>query len=85
MLWQAKCQNIILAMANTFCSLNIRCIFSNKERVPMLNPELRESGHSWAELPNKMVSRPDASAGLQTTFICCSHCQPQFPSPEPFN
>src|SRR5271165_6386211 len=28
--------------ANTFCSLNIHCIFSTKERVPMLNPELRE-------------------------------------------
>jgi putative transposase len=41
-LWEAKCQNIILAMANTFCSLNIHCIFSTKERVPMLNPELRE-------------------------------------------
>jgi|HubBroStandDraft_3_1064219.scaffolds.fasta_scaffold172905_1 hypothetical protein len=27
------------AMANTFCSLNIHCIFSTKERVPMLNPE----------------------------------------------
>jgi REP element-mobilizing transposase RayT len=30
------------AMANTFCSLNVHCIFSTKERVPMLNPELRE-------------------------------------------
>jgi putative transposase len=30
------------AMANTFCSLNIHCIFSTKERVPMLNLELRE-------------------------------------------
>ena len=30
------------AMANTFCSLNIHCIFSTKERAPMLNPELRE-------------------------------------------
>jgi putative transposase len=29
-------------VANTFCSLNIHCIFSTKERVPMLNPELRE-------------------------------------------
>jgi len=29
-------------MANTFCSLNIHCIFSTEERVPMLNPELRE-------------------------------------------
>ena len=29
-------------MANTFCSLNIHCIFSTKERAPMLNPELRE-------------------------------------------
>ena len=35
-----KCQNII-AMANTFCFLNIHCIFSTKERAPMLNPELR--------------------------------------------
>ena len=29
-------------MANTSCSLNIRCIFSTKERAPMLSPELRE-------------------------------------------
>jgi putative transposase len=29
-------------MANTFCSLNIHCIFSTKGRVAMLNPELRE-------------------------------------------
>ncbi len=29
-------------MANTFCSLNIHCIFSTTERAPMLNPELRE-------------------------------------------
>jgi hypothetical protein len=29
-------------MANAFCSLNIHCIFSTKERAPMLNPELRE-------------------------------------------
>jgi len=29
-------------VASTFCSLNIHCIFSTKERVPMLNPELRE-------------------------------------------
>jgi putative transposase len=29
-------------MANTSCSLNIHCIFSTKERSPMLNPELRE-------------------------------------------
>jgi hypothetical protein len=36
-----KCQNII-AMANTFCFLNIHCIFSTKERAPMLNPELRD-------------------------------------------
>jgi CGNR zinc finger len=29
-------------MANTFCSLNIHCILSTKERAPMSNPELRE-------------------------------------------
>ena len=29
-------------MANPFCSLNIHGIFSTKELVPMLNPELRE-------------------------------------------
>jgi putative transposase len=29
-------------MANTSCSLNIHCIFSTKERAPILNPELRE-------------------------------------------
>src|SRR5271166_1725732 len=29
-------------VANTFCSVNIHCILSTKERVPMLNPKLRE-------------------------------------------
>ena len=28
-------------LANTFCSLHIHCIFSTKERLPILNPELR--------------------------------------------
>ena len=65
--------------ANTFCSLNIHCIFSTKERVPRLNPELRERLWPFS------VSNPDASAGLQTTFICCCHYQPQFLSPKPFN
>jgi Transposase IS200 like len=30
------------ALANPFCSFNVHGIFSTKERVPMLNPELRE-------------------------------------------
>jgi putative transposase len=29
-------------MAHTFYSLNVHCIFSTKERVPMLSPEVRE-------------------------------------------
>jgi putative transposase len=29
-------------MANTFYSLNVHCIFSTKERVPLLKPEIRE-------------------------------------------
>ncbi|MFY9984570.1 MAG: IS200/IS605 family transposase [Chthoniobacterales bacterium] len=29
-------------MPNTFFSLNIHCVFTTKERVPVLNPELRE-------------------------------------------
>ena len=29
-------------MANTFCSLNIHCIFTTKERVAILSPEIRE-------------------------------------------
>ena len=29
-------------MPNTFSSLNIHCVFATKERVPVLNPELRE-------------------------------------------
>jgi REP-associated tyrosine transposase len=29
-------------MANTFSFLNIHCIFSTKERVPVLTPEIRE-------------------------------------------
>jgi hypothetical protein len=59
-----------------------RSLQTTKERAPMLNPGLRERfGHSCAELPNKTVSRPDASAGWQTTLICCCHCQSQFRSP----
>jgi hypothetical protein len=34
-------------MANPFCSLNIHGIFSTKELVPMLNPELRERLRSF--------------------------------------
>src|ERR1700722_20110890 len=30
------------AMANTFCSLHIHCLSSTKERLPILNLELRE-------------------------------------------
>ena len=40
-------------MANTCCSLNIHCIFSTKERAPMLNPELRE--RLW--FPKEHVAR----------------------------
>ena len=29
-------------MAHTFHSLNVHCIFSTKERVPVLSPEVRE-------------------------------------------
>ena len=29
-------------MANTFSCLNIHCVFSTKERVPVLNPDIRE-------------------------------------------
>jgi putative transposase len=29
-------------MANTFSFLNIHCVFSTKERVPVLTPEIRE-------------------------------------------
>jgi len=32
-----KCQNII-AMANTFCFLNIHCIFSTKRACPDVEP-----------------------------------------------
>ena len=31
-----------LSMANTFSCLNIHCVFSTKERVWVLNPDLRE-------------------------------------------
>jgi REP element-mobilizing transposase RayT len=31
-----------LAMANTFSCLNIHCVFSTKERVSVLNPDVRE-------------------------------------------
>jgi putative transposase len=33
---------MITPMANTFSFLNIHCIFSTKERVPVLTPEIRE-------------------------------------------
>jgi len=29
-------------MPNTFCSLNVHCIFATKEHAPVLNPELRK-------------------------------------------
>ena len=29
-------------MGNTFSCLNVHCVFSTKERVPILNPEIRE-------------------------------------------
>ena len=32
----------ILSMANTFSRLNIHCVFSTKERVWVLNPEIGE-------------------------------------------
>ena len=31
-----------LSMANTFSCLNIHCVFSTKERVWVLNPDIRE-------------------------------------------
>jgi Transposase IS200 like len=34
--------NIITAMGNTFSCLNVHCVFRTKERVPILNPEVRE-------------------------------------------
>jgi|HubBroStandDraft_3_1064219.scaffolds.fasta_scaffold602434_1 hypothetical protein len=53
-----------------FCSLNIHCIFSTKERAPMLNPELRE--RLWPFLGGiprqKRYHAQMASAGLQITF-----------------
>ena len=30
------------SMATTYSCLNVHCVFSTKERVPMLNPEIRE-------------------------------------------
>jgi putative transposase len=30
------------SMANTFSCLNIHCVFSTKQRVPVLNPDIRE-------------------------------------------
>jgi putative transposase len=32
----------LISMANTFSSLNVHCVFSTKERVPVLTPEIRE-------------------------------------------
>ena len=29
-------------MANTFSCLNVHCVFSTKQRVPVLNPNVRE-------------------------------------------
>jgi len=29
-------------MGNTFSCLNVHCVFSTRERVPILNPEIRE-------------------------------------------
>ena len=62
-------------MANISCSLNIHCIFSTKERAPMLNLELRE--RLWPFLggiAKQTVSRPDASAGFADHFISTNIC-----------
>jgi len=47
-------------MANTFSCLNIHCVFSTKERVPVLNPDIRE--RLWPYIggiakQNGMISR----------------------------
>jgi hypothetical protein len=63
-------------MANTFCSLNIHCIFSTKERSPMLNPELtsatviaNHSSHRQSHSMNKGwiigLDSPDFSTTAQ--------------------
>ena len=55
-------------MANTSCSLNVHCIFSTKERAPMLNREKGKLRHGrisseaiWSPASLKMWS---SSTGL---------------------
>ena len=42
MLYYSGDSSTITAMGNTFSCLNVHCVFSTKERVPILNPEVRE-------------------------------------------
>ena len=52
-------------MGHTFYSLNVHCIFSTKERVPILSPEVRE--RLWPYLggiANENVIRPACIGGV---------------------
>ncbi len=42
MFYDSRDSSTITAMGNTFSCLNVHCVFSTKERVPILNPEVRE-------------------------------------------
>ena len=42
MFYRSGDSSTITAMGNTFSCLNVHCVFSTKERIPILNPEVRE-------------------------------------------
>src|SRR5271165_2360109 len=54
-----------LSMANTFSCLNIHCVFSTKERVWVLNPDIRE--RLWREIPLGLAA-PDHAVPYGTVL-----------------
>ena len=80
MFYSSGDSSAITAMGNTFSCLNVHCVFSTKERVPILNPEVRE--RLWLYLggtsgTSEQINRP---FGTGSTFILFpgTSCQATF-------
>src|ERR1700751_4142805 len=54
------------SMANTFSCLNIHCVFSTKERVRVLNPDIRE--RLWPYIGDIATHRPAARTSSDTNL-----------------
>ena len=67
MFYRSGDSNIITAMGNTFSCLYVHCVFSAKERVPILNPEVRE--RLWPYLgSSEQINRPSGTGPLFSCF-----------------